>query len=126
MENGKGSSSFQKGDSKGISNYRPVANLCAASKVFENLILLRIKKLEKVNNVDITNKGQHGFKTGKSTNTAGLLVRSLIARALDEDNYALLASIDLSSAFDVVNVKLLYDKMVTFKIKMKSLFLNVR
>ena len=116
MENGKGSSSFQKGDSKGISNYRPVANLCAASKVFENLILLRIKKLEKVNNVDITNKGQHGFKTGKSTNTAGLLVRSLIARALDEDNYALLASIDLSLAFDVVNVKLFIVKILNLYI----------
>ena len=116
MENGKGSSSFQKGDSKDISNYRPVANLCAASKVFENLILLRIKKLEKVNNVDITNKGQHGFKTGKSTNTAGLLVRSLIARALDEDNYALLASIDLSSAFDVVNVMLFIVKILNLYI----------
>ena len=61
--------------------------------------------------MDITSKGQHGFKTGKSTNTAGLVVQSLIARALDEDNYALLASIDLSSAFDVVNVKLLIKRM---------------
>ena len=61
--------------------------------------------------MDITNKGQHGFKTGKSTNTAGLIVQSLIARALDKDNYALLASIDLSSAFDVVNIKLLLKGM---------------
>ena len=45
------------------------------------------------------------------TRAAGLLVQSLISRALDEDNYALLASIDLSSAFDVVNVKLLIKRM---------------
>ena len=98
---------YKKGDSKDISNYRPVASLCAGSKIFERLILQRIKNLEKENEVDITNKGQHGFKTGKSTNSAGLLIQSLISRALDDDNYALLTSIDLSSAFDVVNVKLL-------------------
>ena len=27
---------FKKGDSKDISNYRPVSNLCAASKFFEH------------------------------------------------------------------------------------------
>ena len=37
---------FKKEDSKDISNYRPVANLCSASKIFENLTLLRIRKLE--------------------------------------------------------------------------------
>ena len=47
-----------------------------------------------------------------------------LASTLDEDNYALLASIDLSSAFDVVNVKLLM-KRTTFKIKMKRLFLSL-
>ena len=56
--------------------------------------------------MDITNKGQHGFKTGKSNNTAGQLVQSLISRALDKDDYALLA-------FDVVNVKLLIKRMRT-------------
>ena len=60
--------------------------------LYKHLILLQIKKLEKENKVDITNKGQHSFKTGKSTKTAGLLVQSLISRALDEDNYVLLAS----------------------------------
>ena len=46
--------------------------------------------------MDITNKRLHGVKVGKSTNTAGLLVQTLVGRALDVDNYALLASIDLS------------------------------
>ena len=40
----------------------------------------------------------------KSTDTAGLILQSLIARALDEDCYVALAGIDLSAAFDVVDI----------------------
>ena len=40
----------------------------------------------------------------KSTATAGLILQSLIARALDDDCYVALAGIDLSAAFDVVDV----------------------
>ena len=43
----------------------------------------------------------------KSTVTAGLLLQSLITRALDDDNFVALASIDLSAAFDIVDVTLL-------------------
>ena len=67
-------------------------------------VLQKIGKLQVKNDIDITNKGQHRYKKGKSTNTAGLLSQSLITAALDEDQYALMASIDLSLAFDVVNV----------------------
>ena len=36
----------KKGDKSSIENYRPVANLCCASKNFEKLILKRINELE--------------------------------------------------------------------------------
>ena len=49
-------------------------------------------------------KQQHGFVKGKSTATAGLLIQSLIARALDDNQVVLLASLDLSAAFEIVNV----------------------
>ena len=39
-----------------------------------------------------------------STLTAGLLLQSMVAGALDDDNYVALASLDLSTAFDIVNV----------------------
>ena len=55
------------------------------------------------NNVDITNKRQHGYKKNKGTLTIGLELQSIISRALDESNYVLMASLDLSAAFDVVN-----------------------
>ena len=37
---------FKKGDKTNIINFRPVANLCALSKVFEKLVLKRIMDLE--------------------------------------------------------------------------------
>ena len=101
----------KKGPKQNIENYRPISNLCSTSKVFERLILSRIKSLEQLNNVDITGVNQHGFKKNKSTSTLGIQIQSLIARALDEDNHAIMASIDLSSAFDVVNIKLLLKRL---------------
>ena len=42
-----------------------------------------------------------------STATASLITQYLSARSLDGDNSSLMASLDLSSAFDFVNVELL-------------------
>ena len=101
----------KKGAKNQIDNYRPIANLCSTSKIFERLILKRIQTLELVNNADLTGKQQHGFKKSKSTTTLALQLQSLIARALDDDNYVLMASLDLSAAFDVVNINLLMKRL---------------
>ena len=101
----------KKGAKNQIDNYRPIANLCSTSKIFERLILKRIQTLELVNNADLTGKQQHGFKKSKSTTTLALQLQSLIARALDDDNYVLMASLDLSAAFDVVNIGLLMKRL---------------
>ena len=101
----------KKGPKQNIENYRPIANLCSTSKIFERLILNRILDLEFQNKTDITGKQQHGFKKNHSTSTVGILLQSLISRALDEDNFALMASLDLSAAFDIVNIKLLIKRL---------------
>ena len=101
----------KKGPKQNIENYRPISNLCSSSKIFEKLILARIQKLEILNNIDITGENQHGFKKDKSTSTLGIQIQSIIARALDEDNHTIMASIDLSSAFDVVNIELLLKRL---------------
>ena len=38
-------------------------------------------------------------------------LQSIISRALDDDNYVAMASIDLSAAFDIVNVDLLIKRL---------------
>ena len=93
---------FKKGSKCEIENYRPIANLCSASKILERLILKQIHYLESPNNLDLTGKQQHGFKKNKSTATAGALLQSIIARAADNNCYvvmASMASMDLSMPF---------------------------
>ena len=102
---------FKKGNKNIIENYRPISNLCSISKVFEKVILKRIMQIQNENKVDLTGDPQHGFKHAKSTATAGLIIQSILSRAIDSNQYALMASIDLSAAFDLVNTKLLIKRL---------------
>ena len=101
----------KKGPKQNIENYRPIANLCSVTKIFERLILIRIQKLEAMNQVDLTGINQHGFKKKRSTATLGIQLQSLIATALDGDEYVGMASLDLSAAFDVVDTGLLLKRL---------------
>ena len=75
------------------------------------LILQQLLNISKSNNVDLTGDSQHGFKKRRSTITAALNIQSRISRAIDEDNFYVLASLDLSAAFDIVNRELLFKRM---------------
>ena len=72
----------KKGSKNVIENYRPIANLCSGSKIFEKLILKQIH-LESTNKLDLTGKHQHGFKRNKGTATAGVLLQSIISCAAE-------------------------------------------
>ena len=92
MANCKSNADFQKkGSNIKIENYRPISNLCSTSKIFEKLILQRIHPIEKIKNIDLKGKPQHGFKAKHSTNTAGLKIQSILARALNNDDRAVVA-----------------------------------
>jgi hypothetical protein len=67
--------------------------------------------LQKNKSVDLAGSNHHGFKKAHSASTFSAEIQSLIARALVDDKYAMLASLDLSSAFDLVNVNLLLKRL---------------
>ncbi len=96
-----------KGQTSDINNYRPIANLCSASKIFKKLILKRILEIQDTAGIDFTNKHQHGFKRKSSTTTLMAVLQSQIARALEGEDFVMVASLDLSSAFDLVDIELL-------------------
>ena len=54
---------------------------------------------------------QHGFKKERSTVTAAMTIQSKLAQLLENNNYAIMASLDLSAAFDVVNRDLLLKRL---------------
>jgi hypothetical protein len=101
----------KKGSKQDVANYRPISNLCSVSKVFEKLIQKRLEQIGEENNVDITGEQQHGFKKNRSTITAGLTIQSIISREMDGDNFVVMSSLDLSAAFDLVNLDLLLKRL---------------
>ena len=101
----------KKGDKEKVENYRPISNLCSPSKAFEKLLLQDLQKRESLNNVDLTHINQHGFKKQRSTITAAMSIQSKLAQLLEDNNYAIMASLDLSAAFDVVNKDLLITRL---------------
>jgi hypothetical protein len=88
-------------------NYQLISNLCAGSKVFEKLILMRILEIKEQASISLTGANQHGFKNEQSTITASVEIQSRISALMDQDQYKAMASLDLSAAFDVANVDLL-------------------
>jgi hypothetical protein len=76
-------------------------------------MLSRLTDIEALNNVDLTGKSQHGFKKGKSTVTALKEIQNQIATKIDQGQYVAMGSLDLSAAFDVVNIDLLITRLTT-------------
>jgi hypothetical protein len=83
-------------------NCRPIVSLCSTSKFFK-LILKRILKSK--TKVYITGTKQHGFK--KSNSPTWLNFNVMIACSLDNEEYLLVASLELNATFDAVNIKLI-------------------
>ena len=101
----------KKGPKAKIKNYRPISNLCSVSKVFEKLLLQRI--LETADTDTLFTSQQHGFRKGKSTVTAIVELQRIISTHMDMDEYVAVASLDLSAAFDIVNINLLLHRLET-------------
>ena len=98
-----------KGDIMEPSSYRPVCLLPVASKVLERCVFLQMVAYMEENSYFHPNC--HGFRSGHSTTTA--LLQMYDSWMEDVDNQQLVAAclIDLSAAFDVVDVKLLVAKL---------------
>ena len=56
---------------------------------------------------DLSGSSQHCFKKNFSTETACIEIQKKLSGVCDEENFAALASLDLTAAFDVVDRKLL-------------------
>jgi hypothetical protein len=56
------------------------------------------------NAVNLVSQNQHRFQRKCSTSTLLAALFSQISIALDDEDYVIMASLDLSSAFDLVNI----------------------
>jgi hypothetical protein len=77
------------------------------SKVFERLILMQILEIKEQAGISLTGANQHGFKKEQSTITASVGIQSRVLALMDQDQFIVMASLDLRAPIDVVNVGLL-------------------
>ncbi len=88
----------KKNSKHDVTNFRPISNLNALSKIYEKLLLRRLEE----ETYGLEGDSQHGFRKRHSTTTALIEIQSFIAQCLDKNLFVIAYSIDLRAAFDVL------------------------
>ena len=89
------------------SNFRPVSNLQFLGKLIERVVLKRLNNHIFQNNLDVHN--QYGYKSAHSTESILVKITNDIFIASDKKTATVLLLLDLSSAFDTVDISILLD-----------------
>lgn len=105
----------KKGDPSKMENYRPISLLQSFSKVFEIIICSRIFQF--MLDCNVLNPNQHGYLKGKSTITAIYRFTQSIIEQLENRNLALGMFVDLSKAYDSLNIHILLEKLLKYGIR---------
>ena len=84
-----------------LKNYRPVSNLHFLSKIVEKVVIQRLEV--HITSIDLQDYVQSAYKKQHSTETALLKIHNDIVTRLDQKKCTLLASLNLSAAFDTVD-----------------------
>ncbi len=98
-----------------VSNYRPISLLSCFSKVLERLMYKRL--ISFINRHSILYNFQFGFRTDHSTQLALLESTDQIYNSLDQSEFFLALYLDLSKAFDTVDLNILLDKLEHYGIR---------
>ena len=94
-------------DSENLKNYRPVTNEVYISKLIEKVVEKRLFQHMNVHNLH--SMYQHGYKVFHGTETLLLKIVDDLLIGFDSNHATILLLIDLSAAFDTVDILLLLD-----------------
>ena len=103
----------KKGDKTDRKNYRPVSILSPLSKVMEKVVYEQIFSYFTRNSIFHPNL--HGYRSNRSTQTALLQMYDRWVRAADNGQLSGVVLLDLSAAFDLVDVDILLSKLRIYK-----------
>jgi len=96
-------------DSNNFKNYRPVSNTAFLSKLIERSALCSVSNHIQHNN--LSQVYQSAYRSGHSTETALLRVKSDILSAIDNQRAVFLVLLDLSAAFDTIDHDCLLNRL---------------
>ena len=100
---------LKKGNKLDSSNYRPISLLPNISKILEKVMYLRLSKF--LDKFDCLYKKQFGFRNADSTSHALISITEEIRKALDNNEFSCGVFLDFQKSFDIVNHKILVDKL---------------
>jgi hypothetical protein len=106
---------YKKGSKLNVENYRPISLLPVFSKILERLIYTRLNTFLKKCNILYEN--QFGFRKRHSTSHASAYLSSKLYKILDDKEKAISVFMDLSKAFDTININILLEKLKHYGIR---------
>ena len=106
-------------DADELMNYRPVSNLHFISKVLEKLVVKRLE--QHIINHSLYDPLQSAYRVAHSTETAIIKIHNDIVNGIDKDQCTILASLDLSAAFDTVDRDIFIGRMHAYGIRETAL-----
>jgi len=106
---------YKKGDRHDMNNYRPISVISVFAKLLERIMYNRLISFFHKHN--ILTEVQNGFRKGKCIETATQALIERIQEAIDKRMYSIGIFIDLSKAYDVLNHKLLLEKLSYYGVR---------
>lgn len=106
---------FKKGRKDLLESYRPVSIPLGFCKILEKLVYKRVLSFLVQNN--IISDSQHGFRNNRSTESAIYNYLDSILKSLDGKEIVSGIFLDLSKAFDLINHKILLEKLEHYGIR---------
>ena len=100
---------FKKGDRSNGENYRPVSDIIFVSKITEAAVFEQT--YEHFQSHNLWHPNHHGYKAHHSTSTALAQLYDLWFGGAENKEFTAALLLDLSAAFDVVNHRILLEKL---------------
>ena len=106
---------YKRGWKFDLGNYRQISLLNVISQFVE--LIIRNRVVSFLERFSILSDSQHGFRKGRSTESASAKLFEFVCNKVDKGNYVVTILFDLSKAFDSVNKDILVDTLEAIGIR---------